>query len=897
MWPHKEGLGITLSYGVDGNGTLEVKKEKSLSGEGVDIELDFARVKDDGTLLSEIGDSYQNLVEKQIPLFSINSRIYNNLEDTVNSSSKAPRKMYKDSQIFIPKDILQSYLVESKSLTSTIAYDPTYGDICPVSEIRSRNGQSYKKVMAYVTGEGGNILNISSLTYERIEVKNGGMDRDKDVLVPELHKPFQIALSEPIKQIEFCKIVFDYVPSMLIIRTSSKIYLLSCFHSLKKQAFSKSSIELDIIGEIISSELNGLDFADVSFNPHNYSQFAIVDIKGNFSIWNVKRDNLTKLKRVDFDEKSNVVPSVYDVSELSNWKKIRWTNDPNVLIVLTRSSVTQFTITPELKSLKLITSNTWSQIQDYYRYKDHAFLLTSKEIIWLRLASPVVRLISWKHFLDDNDPSLKMHISEFDDGNRFLCLLYSQMHPLIFVYNFGFKNNKPYSLRDPYYIRRADESGDLHQLFLHKLNKYFFNCLKDMVDENDLVEESDLEISSEQQIYGLFELNTDFSLSVSLLCEEKGLSLWKIPTNDEVLKSKPLIRKSGKFFNHFSKSEFKTVVSSLVDDNKEISNEEEIRVIQDYAFKLGEGALRINNDIEQCKGSPLTLFNEEPSYSSLIDISKDLPININDVTEFDSMIEQLSNFYKEKDINIANTIKHGLINHSKILNTSIDNIKSSYNIADIFKFIKNAYQINQSKEYNLNKNVIKTSILLGASSLRASSNYLENHYKEQFEEAKNKAPENVQSIIELWDSDEGQELDGINNNINSQRTAPSIQSSMPTIRLTQERKPPRNSSSKGKERPLYQTALANNSQSHSLSYSSSQINNTQEKSSGSVLSQPIFPISHSQTESEDIYSSNDSFSSQSVSSLKGTKRFASSQPQPLRNSQRKTKKKKKGGFA
>ena len=198
----------------------------------------------------------------------------------------------------------------------------------------------------------------------------------------------------------------------------------------------------------------GFNFSDVTFNPWVSTQFGVVDVKGNFGIWNInsKKEALTKLKKFDSNPKTSsdepdsslkVESTIHDVTELSNWKRIIWAHDYNHIFVVSRSSLTQFELTPELSSQRLITSDTWSKIQDIHKNPEsmkYAFILTSKELIWFEVSNPLRRLMSWKHFLDDKDPSLRLQVSEYEDCSKFICIIYSQIRPIILVYNFGIKD-------------------------------------------------------------------------------------------------------------------------------------------------------------------------------------------------------------------------------------------------------------------------------------------------------------------------------------------------------------------------------------------------------------------------------------------------------------------------
>lgn len=919
MWPSKEGLGVQLSYGVNGNGIVVSKETSSNNGEICKRlpHLQFPRKRNLGIALNKVGKSSITLVNQQTSLFDLNSRVYDNLKNTViNQPSQPKRKMYSDTNIYVPDEILKSYVIESKSLTSTIAYDPTYGQLFTIFDIRSRNGSSTCKAMAYVTGETGTILNISVLQYQEKELTDNKHEMTGiRALIPVLADPFQVALSEPIKQIEPCKLkeCFDYIPSYLLVRTDCKIHVLNCYKGTSQ--YTNSNIELDIIGELTTSDIMGHIFADITFNPWASTQFGVVDVKGNFAIWdiNTKKDSRTKIKKLvlkqkkmmDSDTFQEIDPSIYEVTELSNWKKITWSHDYNHIFVISRSSLTQFTLNPELESQKLITSDTWSRIQDIYKNPndmEYAFILTSKELIWFKLSYPLQRLMSWKHFLDDNDPSLRLQVTEYDDGRGFLCLIYSQISPVIFVYNFGIRDGMPYSLKDPYYIRRGNEKSNnknslLQQVLLAELNMELYTPSKEFQDK-PMNEDEDKHI-----LTGLFEMSTDLGLKLSVFAENPGLLLGKpsfknsFADNSSSYDSSAsfeydMVKTKSTFFKSFSKTDFEQIAKSLCSMTN-INGEDEIKLVQEYAFKLGEGASRINKDKNRLDSSNYEHSNLDPSFLSIIDISDELPFTINDISEFDSMVEQLSNFYNVKDITISNMIKK-TFETSQLFGKLQNPSKNVYSINDILLTLQQTYATKDLQKFNPDSILKKISLLIGASLMKAKFNELDKYYSGKVDNAMNNTSKHIQDILKEWDNEEydnnNEALTRVDN-FGSQATVPDIiTSSMPSIKITSQNKSTPSQSKKSK----HHSKLRHKA----LKQQSSQVEYDPSPLSQIYVSQPAESDPNESTTPSVQLSQESSSSSQllpptaRISSQFSQKRF-----KPSQNSQRKVKKKRKSGFA
>ncbi|KAK6455082.1 RNA polymerase I transcription factor [Scheffersomyces xylosifermentans] len=878
MWPHKKGLGVRLSYGVDGSSIVGVQPEKnprssdddsmnhSDSMDSGDPEsamapiIESCKIQEEGSVLFEIANANTHLVRSSTSSFNLNSRMFDSLEIAVNPMT---RNQHEIRNAYVPDNILNSYMIESKTLTSTIAYDPNYSNLFAFVDVRTRKGKSFKAA-TYVTGESGNILNISIVGYQRLDVtsRSDGSTETK-LLFPEFSKPFQISLSEPIKQLEVATGLYDYTPSYIIVRTNYKIYLLDCYKSSNEVNLTmKADIEMRVLGEIEANEMANNEFADVTFNPFDFSQFGVVDTVGNFGLWSISSTSKSGAVRRVTLENSGATPSAEDSTELSNWKRFEWAHDRNHILILTRTSVTEFCISPKLDSRKLITSNTWSRVQDFVRFDDFAFLLTSKELIWFSNSDPLKRLISWKHFLDDTDSSLKLQVTRRAD-DTFICVLYSQLYPLIFIYSFGLRGSKPYSIRDPYYFRKEETSRDLRQITLVELTTSFFFSEN---DEDDFVDESDLGYTV-GRTFGLFEITADLSISLRCLSDLSDLSLTSSDketldlskNTQDMLPARPF----GRQFKYIPKKLLQSLSASLVASIKELPDEsEQIKSIQDYAYALGEGALKIKEEMGD--------RNSFPSYHTLLDIAKNVPLFIEDVSEFDLMIEQLSSFYISKGICMSSLIDW-LVKRSNILGVKdSDGAKTHAN--DIFELFYRTYfsGSHRLKSYNSIHGLIKFTILLSASLIKSKSDDLSKHYEHLYNQELLEASSKISNLLESWDTDYTAKV----SYLGSQATQIDYVSSMPSLGASQKK-----TASKSKQ-SLRKTAITQ-SQTHSQLRSS----------------QAAFGSLQTNLASDDISSSQEgSVSSSQIkpSQSLSQKRSLSSQQT---GSQKSKKKKKKGGFA
>ncbi|EGW35579.1 uncharacterized protein SPAPADRAFT_48561 [Spathaspora passalidarum NRRL Y-27907] len=507
MWPHKKGLGIRLSYGIQGNATIQHESDNNT------ISAVFPRQNTQSPLAPS---SPIQLVPPQIKI--------NDNPSTVSS------KGFPSNHSYVPQNLVSSFAIESTTVSSTISYDPTHGDIVNFINI------SNKPVMVHVTGETESILTFS-----------------------DFDSSFPVELTFPIRQIT-SKVLHD--GTTFIIRTPTRIYVITA--TLPKPTIG--NINLSVIGEINVKDLANCEFADVVFGSRY--QFAIVDIHGNFAVYTVIR----KHPGISLSFKHI---SSHDVTELSKWKRIAFVED--TVVTLSRSKLISYTI-PKAVSTDVITANTWSRLRDICTFQDNTFLLTTKELIWFN--DKWERLLSWKHFLDDSDPSLRVHI--YCEDNTFTCMLFTQTNPLIIVYTLGRVNDKPSSLCDPYYIRK---SGETRQISVNISNGK------------------------------LYQLNTDLSISCQSIQDTNIQS--KLDSESTFISK----LNTQQIFKSFTPKHIKSLSKALTPT----SSTSETQQIHKYAYSLG---------------SELANAEPSPSYFSLYDLCSDVP-SVSDLLDLDDMIVQL----------------------------------------------------------------------------------------------------------------------------------------------------------------------------------------------------------------------------------------------------------------
>lgn len=180
--------------------------------------------------------------------------------------------------------------------------------------------------------------------------------------------------------------------------------------------------------EIPISLTGGHYHVDVTFNPWYQQQLAIIDRCGNWSVWDIptKQRRTTNLvaergpcgSLADAVRSSNLEAKEKD--QYDGWASISWVGNVHTLLVCDRRNLNLCILNthPPKQSpvnLDLLQGSEW--ILDLSRSISnpfHIFVLTTARIIWLDVltdgngSQTASILLSWKHFRDIEDTSLRL---------------------------------------------------------------------------------------------------------------------------------------------------------------------------------------------------------------------------------------------------------------------------------------------------------------------------------------------------------------------------------------------------------------------------------------------------------------------------------------------------------
>ncbi len=177
--------------------------------------------------------------------------------------------------------------------------------------------------------------------------------------------------------------------------------------------------------------------SDFAFNPWYARQFAVVDTKGTWSIWDFDQkhgkassQSLTESKRGNI--KDGYLPDpeskVPNIGHADGWHRVLWVCNVNIIVVCNRQHLVAFNVESEpirLQSQDSLAFNSSDWILDVKRSAlnaSHLFLLTTSRILWIEVipseeqnepesASGSARvLLSYRHFRDADDETLRLSV-------------------------------------------------------------------------------------------------------------------------------------------------------------------------------------------------------------------------------------------------------------------------------------------------------------------------------------------------------------------------------------------------------------------------------------------------------------------------------------------------------
>lgn len=353
------------------------------------------------------------------------------------------------------------------------AHDPSKSDLLAFGKAADKTERSsrerYIPIAALSGGAAGEILRLVLLTGEDIGLRDKWDGKIRRLTTAGGCQGLWSGNGSPIQQLCFAK-TKNTRKQWLGVRYHGATSIL-CPH-LKSTSSSRRGTELSIsrhqpseiaanhVATVSIQRTGGSDHADLSFNPWNHRQLAIVDQEGVWGIWilekQVHRKDLWTTKAGLSGQVSKTLEDGLDqgVSRRENdtkhskrnskygWGAILWAGDGNTLVVANRRTLSAYHVSQTLQLLNvpdLFLSETADWILDVRISPlddSHIFLTTSSRIFWLRVlplsknndypdAEPGISiLLSWRHFRDRDDISVRMSVLKDEDCTCFSNLFY-----------------------------------------------------------------------------------------------------------------------------------------------------------------------------------------------------------------------------------------------------------------------------------------------------------------------------------------------------------------------------------------------------------------------------------------------------------------------------------------
>ncbi|KAL5334068.1 RNA polymerase I-specific transcription initiation factor RRN6-like protein [Aspergillus crustosus] len=302
-----------------------------------------------------------------------------------------------------------------------------------------------------------------------------------------------LASGAPVRQICFSNAPGERA-TLMAARFSSTFIFRPLYHRTPVQVstrremntshIQKSRLDPNFLMEIPTSRTGGASHADAKFNPWNQSQLAIVDLDGNWGIWELRNqhrcseDNWIasistsgKLPWVGDEEG----PSTGAYGRHDGWLAVEWVGNGNHIIVCDRRCSMLYRmesgqIYPYSIELGFKRKSEWIlHMKRSSCNPSHIFILTTSRLIWFDMNTDAISvdpstcpelspLISWSHFRDSDDTTLQLSSLAVDE--EFFLVLFSRLNRSVLAFHCSPELTDDYVfITDPFALYVPLESG------------------------------------------------------------------------------------------------------------------------------------------------------------------------------------------------------------------------------------------------------------------------------------------------------------------------------------------------------------------------------------------------------------------------------------------------------
>lgn len=354
-------------------------------------------------------------------------------------------------EIFPSTDILLGLAQTSEVVNEvTSKHDPTVSELLAfgraiVREKRRRAAQTVP-IIAVAGGAAGGAVRLVLLNKEEL-----GWEESKNAKLTSFtanrgEEGYWVGNGSPIQQLVFADMEDEAKP-WLAVRYGGAISILQpllhaeiYFREPSRPnmlPYTPSRLDPNHIVTLQVQRSGGFPIADVTFNPWNNRQIATIDQRGHWAIWNV---DVQTHKTGAWTINESIKGTVSETSAQGQgepkivgdgWGAILWSSDMNTIVVSNRTMLAVYDVTNDPLKLAVpcdFVNMATDWILDLKRSPsdpDLVFVLTTSSIFCLHVSNPrnedesiksiesgARRLLSWRHFRDPQDISLRMNITQ-----------------------------------------------------------------------------------------------------------------------------------------------------------------------------------------------------------------------------------------------------------------------------------------------------------------------------------------------------------------------------------------------------------------------------------------------------------------------------------------------------
>lgn len=437
-----EACPLDLNYGHFGEPSYDSEKH----------EWHFPRQPGKGRELRPIGQPVRVF---QSPLHGHTAHIQSAIERVQNI-----RDLTREHPELLPASSLLPALAHVSEIVDEVTsrHDPTVSELVAFGEAadpdRRGHGSRTVPIVAVAGGEAGETVRLVLLNNKKL-----GWEDSKNIRLSAFsaeggEEGWWSGNGSPIQQLVFAEaegrpsswLSVRYQGAISVLRPqllrNDNILPLAQAASIRNPL---SRLNGNLIVTLPINQAHGIPYSDVAFNPWYNQQIATVDQKGDWAVWDIekmeKRAKGSKAWTATKIRGGGLLDGLSGGETLTStfadgWGAVLWAGDLSTIVVACRRMLAFFDITGNPRRLvapNIISPVTSEWILDVKRSakaSTHVFVVTTSSIFWLQIAKSAEDhgsegategakcLLSWRHFRDPEDISLRLRVADDTDRGR-----------------------------------------------------------------------------------------------------------------------------------------------------------------------------------------------------------------------------------------------------------------------------------------------------------------------------------------------------------------------------------------------------------------------------------------------------------------------------------------------